>query len=197
MKISLPSIAILVASISLGGGGGYIAKTRLANTPLASAAHQGESSDTLHSASEHSSKPNGESAELNHARDHESKKKKKSDGDGHGGGGHGAGPAGGALMKFSRQFVVPVFDEERPAYMMILDINLAGASDDAYQYEPQLRDAFLAEMLILSREGVLLGATREAQAMETLKQRLLARGRAILGEDISEVLILDLGVQPY
>lgn len=166
----LPVIVIVVAAAA-GGGGGYFAKTMTAKSPDASAGdHDGEEKSK------------------------EKKDKKKK-------GGHGDETSGAtSFMKFSRQFVVPVVRQGRPKSMVILDINLEidnSLDESVYVLEPRLRDALLAELLVLASQGMLPQMLEDHEKMEMTKAALLETSQEIIGDAALGVLILDLGIQNY
>jgi len=173
MKKILPLIIILVAGL-VGGGGGYFFKA---------------------SSSPSDSK---ESVEEKHG-DPEKKKKKKKKKDK----GHGSPEEEGetvSYMKFSRQFVVPVVRNGVPQVMMIFSITIAvepSLSENAYLYEPRLRDAILARLLQLGSRGELTVITESTEMMAGAKSALLDTAKSIIGDGAREVLILDIGVQKY
>jgi len=171
MKKILPLIIILVAGL-LGGGGGYFFKTSSAPSDSK------ESVEKEHGGSE--------------------KKKKKKKGKGH------DSPEGESeavsYMKFSRQFVVPVVRNGTPQVMMIFSITIAvepSLSENAYLYEPRLRDAILATLLQLGSRGELTVITESTEMMASAKSALLDTAKSIIGDGAREVLILDIGVQKY
>ncbi|MEM9015107.1 MAG: hypothetical protein AAGB02_08360 [Pseudomonadota bacterium] len=158
---------VILASAALGGGGGYLLKNK------SSAAE----------------------AETKVEKDEKPKKQGKK------GKGKSAGVASPVVyMKFSRQFVVPIIKNGRPAMMMIFDINIVlddATAEGAYGYEPLLRDAMLADLLRMASEGILTKSTEDQSAMKIVKERLLTIAQEKLGEGASDILLLDVGLQPY
>lgn len=175
-KFILP-LAVLAAA-GLGGGGGYMLKINN-NKPSPNTAEKQKNDDSHNSSIPASKKTH---------RDH-----KKS---GH----EEASATNAAYMKFSRQFVVPIVKGGKPEMMMIFDINIVldgTAAEGAYALEPQLRDAMLIDLLQLASEGTLARSVEDRSAMTAVKQRLLQIARDRLGEGVIDILLLDIGLQPY
>lgn len=101
-------------------------------------------------------------------------------------------------LKFSRQFVAPIIKAGRPAAMMILDINLeldSSGADSAYAEEPKLRDAVLKVLLKQASEGKLQEMFQNPDFLEETRAKILDETRAILGDGVKSVLIMDVGYQ--
>lgn len=113
-----------------------------------------------------------------------------------GGGGHAEGATGDRdYVKLARQIIVPVVHERETRALMLFDLALdvpSGAVERAYASEPRLRDAFLRELMDLSYAGAFLSTYTDDRVIAELRGRLRAAARRILGEDVSEVLILDI-----
>lgn len=163
---------VLIASVA-GGGAGYFAKWKLSESSEKAGAFPKETQtnesdpNAIHNA--HTKKPESEFKEVSY-------------------------------LKFSRQFVVPIVKEGRPTLMMIFDINVEiddSASDGIYRYEPQLRDAMLAGLFKLASIGVLERTTEEGEAMREVKRELLTIAQEIVGDAAKDILLLDVGIQPY
>ena len=176
-KLTIPIVVLICAAI--GGGSGFIAKTKL---PKASAKNYVESDTPSSNEKQHS-------ADSQHSKN--AKKSKN----------YGKGASNTqSYMKFSRQFVVPVVENGTPVMIMILDINIAidgELSESVYRYEPQLRDAMLSSLLALASEGVLAKAPEDKGSMSAVKASLLQSAHEIIGEGATEILILDIGLQSY
>ncbi len=171
MKKILPLVIILIAGL-LGGGGGYFFKT--------------------------SSSPSDSKESVDEEHDDPEKKKKKKKAKGHGSPDKENETV--SYMKFSRQFVVPVVRNGVPQVMMIFSITIAvepSFSENAYLYEPRLRDAILATLLQLGSKGELTVITENTEMMASAKSALLDTAISIIGDGAREVLILDIGVQKY
>ncbi len=102
------------------------------------------------------------------------------------------------LVKFSRQFVVPLTDNGRHRGLVALDLFIevqASASENAYDMEVQLRDAFLTVLLGHSERGELLTLGASPATLEKVRANLLAAARSLLGESARAILITDVVVQ--
>ncbi|MEL7490456.1 MAG: hypothetical protein AAGJ73_07030 [Pseudomonadota bacterium] len=105
-----------------------------------------------------------------------------------------------SIFKFSRQFVVPVLVDRKPQYMVILEINLemsTSSTSGSYAKESQVRDAVLEALFELAADGVLGGLPGEIEARAIARSTLLKAARSVLGEDVRNVLIQDVGIQRY
>lgn len=183
MQKMLPIIVILIAAI-VGGGGGFFFKSQ------SGAKAEGDPAAGDHY--EDSEAGHGDAKDDGHGK----KKKKKK-------GGHGDSDEGKnstTFMKFGRQFVVPVIKHGQPKSMVILDINIEidSSMDEAvYTFEPRLRDALLARLLVLAGDDMLPQMLENGDKMEATKQALLETSRTIIGDAALDVLILDIGMQNY
>ena len=111
--------------------------------------------------------------------------------------GHGDGEAYG-FLKFGRQFIVPVIENNGTNALMIIDINLEvapSATEIAYSQEPKLRDALLRALLTASNDGLFSAQLIEGDNLEVIRSRLLKAVRKILDDDVSQVLILSVARQ--
>ena len=170
MSKLLPILIIVVAALA-GGGGGFFLKTKT-------------STDAVESA------PAGDS----HAAPAEQHEKKSK-------GGHGEPSEGiSTYLKFKRQFVVPVMKDGRPEMLMVFDINIevdSSFSENAYSYEPRLRDAILTQLFIFANDGDLTKITESTETLANIKAVLLETARKIMGDSAREILLIDIGIQEY
>lgn len=114
--------------------------------------------------------------------------------------GHGEQSTGSSFMKFSRQFVTPVIVDGRPESLIILDVSLeidASLDGSIYSLEPRLRDAVLRVFLQQASTGSLARMFADPDVLETTRAMILEEVRAIAGEGVKSVLIMDVGYQPY
>lgn len=132
---------------------------------------------------------------------HEDAKKDKTKskgGHGQAKGEHGEEGASGddkGVIKFSRQFVVPILHEDGANSLVVFDIGIEvppGASEGLYQFEPRLRDAVLSALLKLSNEGVFDNQFFDDGNLGVLRSSLLAAAKTIIGEDAEQILILNI-----
>ena len=102
------------------------------------------------------------------------------------------------FVKFGRQFIVPVVKPDGVNALVVLDINLEVPTDvteTVYAREPKVRDALLSTLLRLSSEGAFNARFTTAENMDQIRGELLEAARAVLGDDVHEVLILSIARQ--
>jgi len=189
MKKIVRLLIVPVAAL-LGAGGGYA--LRMNAVGAVPGAHSGEA-ETREAAGSGAVEGVAPKAEQSREKPHETKENGKNAGSGHQKPGEPS-----TYMKFSRQFVAPIVKSGRPAAMMILDINLEldpAAADSIYPEEPKLRDAILKVLLEQASEGKLDGVFRDRALLEETRAKLLDSVRAVVGDDVISVLIMDLGYQ--
>lgn len=98
-------------------------------------------------------------------------------------------------VKLNNQFVVPVVKDERVAYMVVLSLSVevtVGQKDSVFQREPKLRDAFLQVMFDHANLGGFAGTFTNSRNLNLLRTALLETGQDMMGDVITDVLIMDL-----
>ncbi|MEH6742007.1 flagellar basal body-associated FliL family protein [Hyphomonas sp.] len=179
MKQIVPSIVALLA-ISAGGGTAYFLKLSGSSSPKpASAAHDA----------------GGDEGE-GHANPKTEKKEKK---------GHGSSDKHGdadavdvTYYKFSREFVVPMIEDDRVQSLVILNLNLevdTAISQELFSKEPVLRDNIMTTLVKLSSGGRTLNSITDVDNYETLRAMILTNLQNEIPEGIRNVLILDMARQ--
>lgn len=113
---------------------------------------------------------------------------------------NGDGSDGGSIsyLKFKRQFVVPVMKRGKIDALVIMNLNVElndKAPDNAYSYEPKLRDAIMRELLSLSDGDMFGSGLTSAESYETLRATLVRASKAVLPEGVEDILILDIARQ--
>jgi hypothetical protein len=96
--------------------------------------------------------------------------------------------------------VVPVVENGKPKSMMIMDINIEVNSEQGetvYAYEPRLRDAILAHLIVKAGEGDLPLMLEDSAMMDEVKAEILTISKTIIGDGALQVLIQDIGMQNY
>lgn len=120
---------------------------------------------------------------------------------GHSAGGHdtGAGESGSGnapeYARLSNQFVVPVLDQGRVTAMVILSLSIevtAGSTPKVYEREPKLRDAFLQVLFDHSNAGGFAGTFTDGSNLILLRRALREAAAGILGDMVSDVLIVEI-----
>lgn len=115
-------------------------------------------------------------------------------------GGHGSADSAGApaYYKFSREFVVPIIDNERVKSLVILNLNLqvdSAASQDLFSQEPVLRDNIMTTLIGLSGDDTIFNSLNNVEHYETIRSMILSNLQDSVSEDIQNVLILDMARQ--
>ena len=125
---------------------------------------------------------------------HGGEKKAKKDG-------HGAssGSSGSAYFKFSREFVVPMIENERVSSLVILNINVesdAATSDKLFSQEPVIRDVIMTTLIEISGDGKTFQSMTSIENYETLRSLILvALQKKFPDMGIKNILILDIARQ--
>ena len=98
-------------------------------------------------------------------------------------------------VKLNNQFVVPDLDDGKVVAMVVLSLNLeavTGSREMIYAKEPKLRDAFLQVLFDHANMGGFRGAFTDSAPMNALRNALLEVAQKEIGDDINEVLVLDI-----
>jgi hypothetical protein len=102
------------------------------------------------------------------------------------------------FLKFKRQFVVPVVNEDRVGALVLLNIGISlsgDVKDELYQLEPKFRDAFMRELLGMSNSGYFNDELTDPQTYEILRETLLRAAKEIEKDGVKDILILDFARQ--
>ena len=201
-------IIVFVVALLLGGGAGYFAKQMLSGGEDAAVeesehgedhgdgaddGHSDEHSDDGHDGGHDDGHDDGHGDDR-HGDDGHGDKAKRGAKDDHGDGDASLDPSIN-FFKFSRQFVVPIINEEGVRSLVILDLNLAmedGAVEDFYIGEPKFRDALMKELLDIANEGRFSGVLTDRRNLDLIRMDLLAAVKDIAHDRVHEVLILDI-----
>ncbi len=98
-------------------------------------------------------------------------------------------------VKMNNQFIVPVVEAGRVASMVILSLSLevtTGGSEKVYAVEPKLRDAMLQVLFDHANSGGFRGSFTDGSNLVMLRKALLEVSQSVLGEMVSDVLIVDI-----
>ena len=98
-------------------------------------------------------------------------------------------------VKLNNQFVIPDIDGDKVAAMIVLSLNLEakiGTREAIYAREPKLRDAFLQVLFDHANAGGFKGAFTDSATMTALRRALLEVAHAVVGEEIKDVLVIDI-----
>lgn len=110
---------------------------------------------------------------------------------------HGAGEAASPteFVKLNNQFVVPVIRSEGVTSLVILSLTLevtTGGSEAVFAAEPKLRDSFLQVLFDYANANGFDGAFTQSSRMAQLRKALAEPARAVLGDTVKDVLIVDI-----
>ena len=97
--------------------------------------------------------------------------------------------------KLSNQFVVPVMVKSKVAAMVILTLSLEvkqGTTAEVFSTEPKLRDVFLQVLFDHANSGGFSGGYTDGANLLLLRKALLEAAKAVLKENVSDVLIIDI-----
>lgn len=103
-----------------------------------------------------------------------------------------------SIMKFKRQFVVPVVKRKRIDALVIMNINLElndEAPDNIYILQPKLRDAITRELLALSDSDVFGEGLTSIESYQKIQDSLLRACQNVVPYGLETILILDLARQ--
>lgn len=103
-------------------------------------------------------------------------------------------------VKMNNQFVVPVVDGDQVTALVVLSLSLevpAGQKDVIYAKEPKLRDSFLQVLFDHANIGGFEGAFTNANNLAVLRGALREVAQRDMGDQITDVLIIEIARQDY
>lgn len=103
-------------------------------------------------------------------------------------------------VKMNNQFVVPVVNDDAVQALVVLSLSLevpAGQKDAIYSREPKLRDSFLQVLFDHANVGGFDGAFTNANNLAVLRGALREVAQKDMGDQISDVLIVEIARQDY
>tara|TARA_R100000365_G_C2748660_1_gene81078 strand:+ start:6533 stop:7063 length:531 start_codon:yes stop_codon:yes gene_type:complete len=173
MKQIVPAIVALLCILA-GGAGGYLMKS-------------GGTSSVSGAAHEDVAKGHGESKKADKGHDQGGKSQ------------HGEAASGEVTFyKFTREFVVPMIEDDRVKSLVILNLNLeidTSISQELFSKEPILRDNIMTTLVKLSSGGKTMDSITDVDNYETLRSMILSNLQNEIPEGIHNVLILDMARQ--
>lgn len=101
-------------------------------------------------------------------------------------------------LKLTKQFVIPVVEDDQIAAMVTMSLSLEAdpaLTDLFYAIEPKLRDRFLQVLFDHANSGGFDGAFTQSGNLSVLRKALLEVARKDLGDDVSQVLIMSINRQ--
>lgn len=115
------------------------------------------------------------------------------------GGGEEAGPAesggGPEYVALQRQMIVPIVSDDRVISLVVLSLSIeveAGFTNDVYDREPKLRDAFLQVLFRHANTGGFNGDFTSGEKMADLRRALNSAAAQVLGPVAIQVLVTDI-----
>lgn len=110
------------------------------------------------------------------------------------------GPLEHEYFKMSNQFVVPVIKEDQVQALVVLSLSVEvpiGQKDAIYSKEPKLRDSFLQVLFDHANIGGFDGAFTNANNLAVLRGALREVAQKDMGEQVNDVLIVEIARQDY
>ena len=103
-------------------------------------------------------------------------------------------------VKMNNQFVVPVVEGDQVTALVVMSLSLevpAGQKDAIYAKEPKLRDSFLQVLFDHANIGGFEGAFTNANNLAVLRGALREVAEKDMGDQITDVLIIEIARQDY
>ena len=107
-------------------------------------------------------------------------------------------PATREYVKLNNQFVIPVVRNDRVNALVLVSLSVEigqGKSQTVFAREPKLRDEFLQVLFNHANMGGFNGEFTKSANMAVLRRNLHTVGMAVLGDDMTDVLITEIARQ--
>lgn len=104
-------------------------------------------------------------------------------------------PSGREYVKLVDQFIIPVVNDSSVTSLILVTLTLevaSGATESVFQAEPRIRGALLQAMFDHANIGGFNGAFTNSSKLEPLRQTFVDVARSVYGEDIYDVLIVQI-----
>lgn len=101
-------------------------------------------------------------------------------------------------VKLNNQFVIPVVEAGQVSALVVVSLSLevtAGSTETVFAREPKLRDVFLQVMFDHANAGGFRGSFTDGSNLVVLRQALKEVAMQVLGDMVSDVLIVDIARQ--
>lgn len=101
-------------------------------------------------------------------------------------------------VKLNNQFVIPVVEAGQVAALVVISLSLevtAGSTEAVFAREPKLRDVFLQVLFDHANAGGFRGSFTDGSNLVVLRQALKEVAMQVLGEEVTDVLIVDIARQ--
>lgn len=99
------------------------------------------------------------------------------------------------FVKMNNQFVIPVVGDGQVRSLVVVSLSLEialGGSEEFYQREPKLRDAFLQELFDHANLGGFDGVFTDSVRLSSLRMALEEVAGKIMTVDVMDVLVTDI-----
>ena len=103
-------------------------------------------------------------------------------------------------VKMSNQFVVPVVDHDKVTALVVLSLSVEvslGQKEAVYAKEPKIRDSFLQVLFDHANVGGFDGAFTNANNLDVLRGALREIAQKDVGDQVIDVLIVEIARQDY
>lgn len=97
--------------------------------------------------------------------------------------------------KLNNQFIIPVLDEGLVSALVVMSLNLevtVGSRAAVFSAEPKLRDRFLQVMFNHANTGGFSSNFTSGTKMRALRNELLRAAEDIMGDQVTDVLVIDI-----
>jgi flagellar protein FliL len=101
-------------------------------------------------------------------------------------------------VKLNNQFVIPVVEAGQVAALVVVSLSLevtAGSTETVFAREPKLRDVFLQVLFNHANAGGFRGSFTDGSNLVVLRQALKEVAMQVLGDMVSDILIVDIARQ--
>lgn len=105
------------------------------------------------------------------------------------------GSAGSEYVALQRQMIVPIVNGDQVISLVVMSLSLeveSGFTDDVYNREPKLRDAFLRVLFRHANTGGFSGDFTSGEKMSDLRRALNGAAAQVLGPVAIQVLVTDI-----
>lgn len=105
------------------------------------------------------------------------------------------GSNGPEYVALQRQMIVPIVSDDEVISLVVLSLSIeieAGFTNDVYDREPKLRDAFLQVLFRHANTGGFTGDFTSGEKMSDLRRALNGAAAQVLGAVAIQVLVTDI-----
>ena len=105
------------------------------------------------------------------------------------------GGGGPEYVALQRQMIVPIVSDDQVISLVVLSLSVeveAGFSNDVYDREPKLRDAFLQVLFRHANTGGFSGDFTSGEKMADLRKALNSAAAQVLGPVAIQVIVTDI-----